>query len=97
MWKNVFIEATLLSVIIFGGFYINASLMIKEIHLNQKNILIKNMDSSSRLHISGFWFGSDSAKSSAKISGHSSSKKNRSSISGLPQKSDTLRVSGNKA
>ena len=71
--------------------------MIKEIHLNQKNILVDNVDSSSGLHISGFWFGSGSNKSWAKISGQSTPKENSSSISGLPQKAEDLRISGNKA
>ena len=97
MWKNVFIEAALISVIIFGGFYINANLMIKEFHLNQKNILVENFVSSPKLHISGSWFGLNSSKGRANISGHETSSKNRSSISGLPQVPEALSISGNKA
>jgi len=96
MWKNVFIEAALLSVIIFGGFYINAHLMIKEIHLNQKNIMIENSNVASRFHISGTGFGANSNKVWANnISGHETSSQNRSSISGHPQKPETLSISGN--
>ena len=97
MWRNVFIEAALLSIIIFGGFYINANLMIKEINLNHKNILVESSNPSSRLHISGLWFDSDLTKSWAKVSGHSTSKNSRSSISGFPQTHDKADVSGNKA
>ena len=97
MWKNVFIEAALLSVIIFGGFYINANLMIREIHLNQKNILVESLDPFSRHHVSGSLFSPNLPKTWGKISGHSTTTENRSSISGLPQGPNRLSISGNKA
>ena len=45
MWKNVFIEACILSVLVFGGFYINAN------YLKDK---MENPDNKANTHISGF-------------------------------------------
>jgi len=44
MWKNVFLESCLLSALIFGGFYLNATLL-------QDDLYSENNTSS---HISGF-------------------------------------------
>jgi hypothetical protein len=44
MWKNVFLESCLLSALIFGGFYLNATLL-------QNDLYSENNTSS---HISGF-------------------------------------------
>ena len=91
MWKNVFIEATILSTVIFGGFYINASLVIKEITVNQKNMLIDNKAMGARIHFSGSLFGPSS--SVANISGNTAP---QSSISGFSQNPSNTRISGRK-
>jgi hypothetical protein len=46
MWKNVFIESCVLSALIFGGFYINITLLKDDLYTNENKISIH--------HISGF-------------------------------------------
>jgi hypothetical protein len=52
MWKNIFLESCLLSALIFGGLYINASNIKKELYEKDQKIHISG---SSTLvnHISG--------------------------------------------
>ena len=97
MWKNVFIEALLLSVFIFGGFYINANLMTKEINLTQKTILSEKNPALAKLHLSGSWFGSNGGQAWGNLSGNETAPDLRSSVSGFPQKPDSTNISGNKA
>ena len=40
MWKNIFLESCLLSALIFGGLYINANYIKKELYENEG----KNLD-----------------------------------------------------
>jgi hypothetical protein len=68
MWKNVFRESCILSVLIFGGFYINTTLLQDELYSEDKNKFhisgipqpLKNHISGqlseelSKVHISGF-------------------------------------------
>jgi len=47
MWKNIFIEACLLSALIFGGFYIQSKIIRAEINSSDRSIQAK------LTHISG--------------------------------------------
>lgn len=53
MWKNVFIESCILSALIFGGFYFNASILKKEITVSQDNIQNESAAKNVWTHISG--------------------------------------------
>ena len=44
MWKNIFRESCILSAIIFGGFYLNTTLLQDELYSEDNN----------KVHISGF-------------------------------------------
>jgi hypothetical protein len=37
MWKNIFLESCLLSALIFGGFYLNTTLLQNELYSDEKN------------------------------------------------------------
>ncbi len=52
MWKNIFLESCLLSALIFGGLYINASNIKEELYDNNKKVHISGV-ASSVIHISG--------------------------------------------
>lgn len=91
MWKNIFIEAAILSVIIFGGFYINANLMIKEIRVSQENLLGNQAES--RVHISGVW-NPDLPK--VYMSGNSTVTDHPASVSGFTRKPGGVYISGRK-
>ena len=95
MWKNIFIEALLLSVIIFGGFYINATLMTREISVKHENILNEHNTDMARLHFSGFRFENGSNLNLGTLSGSKTSHEDRSSVSGFPL--FPTKVSGNNA
>ncbi|MFQ5673326.1 MAG: hypothetical protein ACE5G9_09535 [Nitrospinales bacterium] len=104
MWKNVFIETCILSALIFGGFYLNASILKKELFDAHENLLLdqKTQSRLNRLHFSGNLFTSESAGlTSSRISGGVFGKGGRSSLSGMtinpdsPKQSPT--ISGNKA
>ena len=97
MWKNVFIEVVFLSVMIFGGFYINANLMARKINAAQESILNEHNPSLARLHLSGSWFLPNKSRILGNLSGSKTSSKRRSSVSGFPQISEPNNVSGNKA
>ena len=83
MWKNVFLESCILSALIFGGIYLNANLLKKEISLAQENFQNQPTQINSWLHISG------SPLSKDHISGISTRVKTMPSISGNPQSSLT--------
>lgn len=53
MWKNVFIESCILSALIFGGFYLNANILKKEITVTQDNFRSESQDNLALTHISG--------------------------------------------
>ena len=36
MWKNIFLESCILSSLIFGGFYLNTSLLQDELYSDEK-------------------------------------------------------------
>jgi|GEM_PF-1239867 len=104
MWKNIFIETCILSALIFGGFYLNASILKKEIFDAHENLLLGQKEQSrlNRLHFSGNLFTSESAElARSRISGGVFGKGSRSSLSGTktqpdpPKESST--ISGNKA
>ena len=82
MWKNVFLESCILSALIFGGIYLNANLLKKEISLAQENFQNQPTQIKSWLHISG-----NSPLSKDHISGISTRVKTMPSISGNPQSS----------
>ena len=52
MWKNIFLESCLLSALIFGGLYINASSIKEELYENNEKAHISGGDSPVN-HISG--------------------------------------------
>ena len=41
MWKNIFLESCLLSALIFGGLYINANYIKKELYENDGKNLVR--------------------------------------------------------
>ena len=41
MWKNIFFESCLLSALIFGGLYINANYIKKELYENKEKTLAR--------------------------------------------------------
>tara|TARA_B100001123_G_C15090657_1_gene939505 strand:- start:695 stop:943 length:249 start_codon:yes stop_codon:yes gene_type:complete len=73
MWKNVFLESCILSALIFGGFYINATLLKDELYSEETRA------SSYLVHISGF---TESLPAPKHISGHKTEKKISSHVSG---------------
>ena len=103
MWKNVFIETCILSALIFGGFYINASILKKEIFDTHKNLLNEQRAHSeiNRLHFSGNFFSTEtSAIAENRISGNAFKTDHRSSLSGTkipPDFTQSSKVSGNRA
>jgi hypothetical protein len=103
MWKNVFIEATVMSLVIFGGFYFNSAFLKREIAGSQEKIRMDQIvQSNSRpVHFSGKLFLNPNPSNWANISGHSFNSKTAPSISGVKQFPDKKRapshVSGNKA
>jgi len=54
MWKNIFIEACVLSLLVFGGFYINATFLKEKIAASEEKVLGQTLNRDSRNHISGF-------------------------------------------
>jgi hypothetical protein len=103
MWKNVFIEASLMSIVIFGGFYFNSAFLKREIAGSQEKIMMEQMVQSSArpVHFSGKLFLNPNPGAWANISGHSFNAKTAPSISGVKQypgkKVTPSHVSGNKA
>jgi hypothetical protein len=54
MWKNIFLESCLLSALIFGGFYINTSLLQVELYSEDNNkVHISGIPQPLKNHISG--------------------------------------------
>ena len=54
MWKNIFLESCLLSALIFGGFYINANYIKKELYEdNKKDTAHISGVRTNQIHISG--------------------------------------------
>ena len=84
MWKAIFIESCLLSVLIFGGFYVHSKIIKEEIDVSEDSIKI--MSARQKLaHISGNnSLTSDSSKDH--LSGNRT-KKPLGHISGIFQKS----------
>ena len=52
MWKNIFLESCLLSALIFGGLYINASTIKEELYENDQKSHISGIPTHVN-HISG--------------------------------------------
>jgi hypothetical protein len=52
MWKNIFLESCLLSALIFGGLYINATSIKEELYENNEKAHISGVATSVN-HISG--------------------------------------------
>jgi hypothetical protein len=52
MWKNIFIESSILSLLIFGGFYMNAHFQKEKITASEEKVRLQQ-DSSPAVHISG--------------------------------------------
>ncbi len=52
MWKNIFLESCLLSALIFGGLYINASSIKEELYENNEKVHLSGV-ATSVTHISG--------------------------------------------
>lgn len=82
MWKNVFIESCLLSALIFGGIYINANILKKEISSSRDHIQNQSAPQT-WMHISGYSGSSHSVDSH--VSGSNTTDTIRSSISGVTQ------------
>lgn len=74
MWKNVFLESCILSALIFGGFYLNATLLKDELYSNN------DRTRSSLSHISGYGLPLESPQH---VSGEKSKLAPLSHISGL--------------
>ena len=72
MWKNIFLESCILSALIFGGFYINATLLKDELYSDEK----KN----SSMHICGLAVNYNAENH---ISGQISDKETTTHISGM--------------
>ena len=54
MWKNIFCESCILSVLIFGGFYINITLLQEELYSQDNNkVHISGIPQPLKNHISG--------------------------------------------
>jgi hypothetical protein len=54
MWKNIFCESCILSVLIFGGFYLNTTLLQDELYSEDNNkVHISGIPQSQKNHISG--------------------------------------------
>jgi hypothetical protein len=54
MWKNIFCESCILSVIIFGGFYLNITLLQEELYSQDNNkVHISGIPQPLKNHISG--------------------------------------------
>jgi hypothetical protein len=54
MWKNIFRESCILSAIIFGGFYLNTTLLQDELYSEDNNkIHISGIPQPLKNHISG--------------------------------------------
>ena len=102
MWKNILIETCILSVLIFGGFYINASILKKEIFDTHENLLLDQITQSNinRLHFSGSLYSTPEIAEN-RISGNTFRNDNRSSLSGIKIPADSSkqssRISGNSA
>jgi hypothetical protein len=54
MWKNIFCESCILSVLIFGGFYLNITLLQEELYSQDNNeVHISGIPQPLKNHISG--------------------------------------------
>ena len=54
MWKNIFLESCILSALIFGGFYINTTLLQDELYSEDNNkVHISGIPQPLKNHISG--------------------------------------------
>jgi hypothetical protein len=54
MWKNIFCESCILSVLIFGGFYLNITLLQDELYSQDNNkVHISGIPQPLKNHISG--------------------------------------------
>lgn len=53
MWKNIFLESCVLSLLVFGGFYINANFMKERISDSGEKVRIESSKAQSAIHISG--------------------------------------------
>jgi hypothetical protein len=54
MWKNIFLESCLLSGLIFGGFYLNTTLLQDELYSDDNNkVHISGTPHTEKNHISG--------------------------------------------
>jgi hypothetical protein len=54
MWKNIFCESCILSVLIFGGFYLNITLLQDELYSQDNNkVHISGIPQPQKNHISG--------------------------------------------
>jgi len=82
MWKNVFIESCLLSALIFGGIYINANILKKEISSSRDHIQ-NQPPPQTWMHISGY--SGSSYPADGHVSGNNTTATVRSSISGVTQ------------
>jgi hypothetical protein len=101
MWKNVFIETTVMCLVIFGGFYFNSAFLKKEIAGSQEKIRLEQIVQykARPIHFSGKLYLNPNPR--ANISGHSFNAKITPSISGVKQfprqKVKPNHVSGNNA
>lgn len=53
MWRNIFIESCILSLLVFGGFYINANFLKAKITESGERIRKQADESQPRIHLSG--------------------------------------------
>lgn len=70
MWRNIFIESCILSLLVFGGFYINANFLKAKITESEEKVNEQTDQSQPKIHISGTGFGKPiSRKNAPHISG----------------------------
>lgn len=53
MWKNVFVEACILSLLVFGGFYLHATFMKEKISASEEKVWDQQARPPAPPHISG--------------------------------------------
>ncbi len=53
MWKNIFLESCVLSALIFGGFYLNTTLLQDELYSDDNKVHISGIPLTVKNHLSG--------------------------------------------
>ena len=53
MWRNIFIESCVLSLLVFGGFYINANFLKDKISESEEKVRVQVQEGEASIHVSG--------------------------------------------